>query len=198
MPTKADGSKTQRLSRRASKKKSAPGRSVSLLTDEAALEAVIDNLPVALFAKDVSDDFRFVLWNKKQEEITTIRKEKALGKTDFDIFSEDSAEYFREIDKSVLKRGKLVDVPEEIVDTVKGGEIWLHTVKVPIEDKVTGRSLLIGISEDITERVEARAQLEKLNRNLTEKNKELREIQLQLIQAEKAGIDRPARRRGRP
>ncbi|NOX99852.1 MAG: PAS domain-containing protein, partial [Verrucomicrobia bacterium] len=52
----------------------------------AYLEAVIDNLPVGLFAKDASDDFRFVLWNKKQEEITTIAREQALGKHDFELF----------------------------------------------------------------------------------------------------------------
>ena len=147
------------------------------------LEAVVDNLPVALFAKDASDDFRFILWNKKQEEVTTIPREKALGKTDHDLFSQESADYFREMDQSVIDRGKLVDIPEEIIDTEKGGEIFLRTVKVPI--KRPNRSVLVGISEDITERVRGREQLEKLNRNLTEKNRELEETQLQLIQAEK-------------
>ena len=45
----------------------------SLADNDAFLGEVIDNLPVAIFAKDASDDFRFVLWNKKQEEITTLR-----------------------------------------------------------------------------------------------------------------------------
>ena len=184
MGAKADGTKTQPLPRQSNK--TASGRPRSLLTEsEAVLETVIDNLPVALFAKDASDDFRFVLWNKKQEEITTIRKAKALGRTDFELFSKDSAEYFRKVDKTVMKRGKLVDVPEEIVDTEGAGEVWLHTVKVPIEDKEGGHSLIVGISEDITERVKAREQLERLNRNLSRKNEELKAIQLQLIQAEK-------------
>ncbi|MCB1230715.1 MAG: PAS domain-containing protein [Verrucomicrobiae bacterium] len=179
----SDGSKTQRLPRRSTK--TATGRSPSLLPEnEAFLEGVIDNLPVAIFAKDASDEFRFVLWNKKQEQITTIPKEKALGRTDLQIFSKESAEYFREVDESVIRRGKLIDVPEEIVDT-GAGEVWLHTVKVPIDDKVMERKLVVGISEDITERVRAREQLERLNRNLTEKNKELEVTQLQLIQAEK-------------
>ena len=177
---KSDGTKTQRLPR------SGGGRNIGLLTENLSfLETVIDNLPVALFAKDASDEFRFILWNKKQEEITTIRREKAVGKTDYDIFSKESAEYFREVDESVIRRGRLVNVPEEIVDTERGGEVWLHTVKVPVEDKAGGRTLIIGISEDITERVRAREQLERLNRNLTEKNRELEATQLQLIQAEK-------------
>lgn len=154
-------------------------------SDSGFLESVIDNLPVALFAKDVAHEYRFVLWNKKQEQITTIKREHALGKTDFDIFSKESANYFREVDERVVKRGKLFDVPEEIVDTKKGGEVWLHTVKVPIRDGNGDCRLLVGISEDITERIHVREQLEKLNQNLSAKNEELEAMQLQLIQAEK-------------
>lgn len=180
-----DGSKTQRLPKKSASAKTATGRPPGLLPEnEAFLEGVIDNLPVAIFAKDASDQFRFVLWNKKQEQITTIPKEKALGRTDLQIFSKESAEYFREVDESVIRRGKLIDVPEEIVDT-EAGEVWLHTVKVPVDDRVNDRKLVVGISEDITERVRAREQLERLNRNLSEKNKELKATQLQLIQAEK-------------
>ncbi len=150
----------------------------------AYLEAVIDNLPVGLFAKDASNDFRFVLWNKKQEEITTITREQALGKHDFELFSQDSAEYFREVDEAVLSRKRKLEVSEEIVDT-PSGEIWLHTIKVPIEDVAGQRTLVVGISEDITEQVHAREQLAALNENLTEANQELQATQLQLIQAEK-------------
>ncbi len=178
-------SDSERQPQSRSSPKTATGRKLGLLPEnEAFLEGVIDNLPVAIFAKDASDEFRFVLWNKKQERITTIPKEKALGRTDHQIFSKESAEYFREVDEAVIKRGKLIDVPEEIVDT-EAGEVWLHTVKVPIDDKINGRKLVVGISEDITERVRAREQLERLNRNLSEKNKELEATQLQLIQAEK-------------
>lgn len=151
----------------------------------AYLEAVIDNLPVGLFAKDASDDFRFVLWNKKQEEITSIPCEQALGKNDYELFSPDSAVYFRQVDELVLARKRKFEVSEEIVDTPESGEVWLHTIKVPIDDEEGRRTLVVGISEDITEQVHAREQLAALNVNLTEANQELQTTQLQLIQAEK-------------
>lgn len=175
-----DGAKTQPLPR-------AKTRPLAGLLggDQNFLETIIDNLPVALFAKDVSDDYRMVLWNKKQAEVTTVRKERALGRTDFDMFSHESAQYFREVDEAVVKRGKLVEVPEEIIDTEKGGEIWVRTVKVPITLQDGKRTLLVGISEDITERVHSRSQLRKLNKNLSKANEELRSTQLALIQAEK-------------
>ena len=149
------------------------------------VESVLDNLPVAVFAKDATDDFRFILWNKKQEEVMTLRAEKALGRNDYDLFSQESADYFRSVDKAVIRRGKLMKVPEEIIETKNGREVHLRTVKIPVHDKETGRLLVVGISEDITEHVKSREQLEQLNRHLVATNKELQETQMQLIQAEK-------------
>jgi len=153
-------------------------------TPTGLVESVLDNLPVAIFAKDATDSFRFVLWNKKQESITTLKAERALGKTDFELFAEDSASYFRKVDETVMKRGKLLEVPEEIIET-KSGEIHLRTVKFPVVDPESGRLLLVGISEDITEKVRAEEQLERLNRNLSQTSRELQDTQMQLIQAEK-------------
>ena len=104
------------------------------------VEAVLDNLPVAVFAKDATDDYRFVLWNQKQERITSMPSRKALGLTDYELFSEESADYFRKVDKAVLKRGKLLEVPDEIIDTPDGEEIHLRTVKIPVLDPDSGRS----------------------------------------------------------
>lgn len=155
------------------------------MEEHSIVESVLDNLPVALFAKDATDDFRFILWNKKQEEVTTIRAEKAIGKNDYHLFSQESADYFRSVDKAVIKRGSLMKVPEEIIETKNGREVHLRTVKIPVHDKESGRLLVVGISEDITEQVKSREQLERLNRHLVQANQELQQTQMQLIQAEK-------------
>lgn len=155
------------------------------MEEHSIVESVLDNLPVAVFAKDATDDFRFILWNKKQEEVTTIRAEKALGKNDYHLFSQESADYFRSVDKAVIKRGSLMKVPEEIIETKNGREVHLRTVKIPVHDKESGRLLVVGISEDITEQVKSREQLERLNRHLVQANQELQQTQMQLIQAEK-------------
>ncbi len=155
------------------------------MEEHSIVESVLDNLPVAVFAKDATNDFRFILWNKKQEEVTTIRAEKALGKNDYHLFSQESADYFRSVDKAVIKRGSLMKVPEEIIETKNGREVHLRTVKIPVHDKETGRLLVVGISEDITEQVKSREQLERLNRHLFQANQELQQTQMQLIQAEK-------------
>lgn len=155
------------------------------MEEHSIVESVLDNLPVAVFAKDATDDFRFVLWNKKQEEVTTLRAARAIGRNDYDLFSRESADYFRSVDKAVIKRGKLMKVPEEIIETRNGREVHLRTVKIPVHDKESGRLLVVGISEDITGQVKSREQLEQLNRHLFATNKELQETRMQLIQAEK-------------
>lgn len=167
------------------REESKAGQPLALADEGNFLLQVIDNLPVALFAKDASNDFRFVLWNKKQEEVTTIPRKNALGHNDEEVFSKESADYFRRCDEAVIRRGKVLEIPEEIIETERGGEIWLHTLKVPVFDPVGKRTIVVGISEDITERVCAREQLERLNQNLSKANKELESTQLQLIQAEK-------------
>lgn len=155
------------------------------MEEHSLVKSVLDNLPVAVFAKDATRNFRFVLWNKKQEEITSLKAGFAIGRNDYDLFTEESADYFRSVDEAVLKRGELIKVPEEIIETKNGGEIYLRTVKIPVYNEETGQHLVVGISEDITEQVRAKEKLEYLNSTLMEANQALQETQMQLIQAEK-------------
>ncbi len=148
------------------------------------IEAVMDNLPVGVFVKDASDDFRFVVWNKKQEEITQMSAATALGKTDEQLFSKEAAELFRSIDEDVLNSGKLKKIPQESIRT-KAGKRYLRTLKLPMNDPTTGRILLVGISEDITESVETQKELERLSERFNATSRELQETQNQLFQAEK-------------
>ncbi len=148
------------------------------------IEAVMDNLPVGVFVKDASNDFRFVVWNKKQEEITQLPAATALGKTDEELFSKEAADVFHAMDKEVLDSGMLKKIPQESIRT-KAGKRYLRTLKLPMNDPTTGRILLLGISEDITESVETQKELERLNERFDATNQELQETQNQLFQAEK-------------
>lgn len=143
------------------------------------VELVMDDLPIALFCKDASAGYRFILWNKRQEEVTGIPREAALGKTDYALFSEELADTFREMDERVVASGKTIDIAEEEVRPAGADRVlWLHTVKTPVKDAASGHMLLLGVSEDVTER---KIMSESLSRTI----EELKQTQLQLIQAEK-------------
>ncbi|MEM7145115.1 MAG: ATP-binding protein [Verrucomicrobiota bacterium] len=163
------------------------------------LSVILNSMPLAVFVKDAGDEFRFILWNKKNAEITGISEKEALGKTDYDIFQKETADYFRQVDKMVMDRGELLDIPEEKILSPTLGKRFVHTVKLPVSNPELDIDLVVGITEDITEVKAAREELERFDKELAEKEKlvqsfdeklkqsteELRSTQLQLIQAEK-------------
>lgn len=114
------------------------------------LETVIDSLPVMLFVKDAKD-LRFVTFNRAGEELLGLSRGQLLGKSDYDLFPREQADFFVERDREVLAQGKRLEIPEEPIDTPDGLRL-LHTIKVPINDAEGRPAYLLGISTDITER----------------------------------------------
>ncbi|HLF01030.1 MAG TPA: GAF domain-containing protein, partial [Anaerolineales bacterium] len=116
-----------------------------------SLDAVIESLPIMLFMKD-AEDLRMVRWNKAGADTIGLPAEALVGKTDYDFFPKEEAEFFRAKDREVLENGKLLDIPEEPIQTTHRGLRYLHTRKVPIYGADGKPKFLLGISEDITER----------------------------------------------
>ncbi len=114
----------------------------------AFLDSVIDNIPTMLFMKD-ADDLRIVRFNKAGLELVGCSRDDLIGKTDFDLYPKEEAEFFAEKDRHVLDSLKRVEIEEEELLTRKGLRI-LHTKKIPICDEEGKPQLLLGISEDIT------------------------------------------------
>jgi PAS domain S-box-containing protein len=120
------------------------------------LTKILENLPIALFAKNVQDNYRMIMWNARAEELFGIPREALLGKTDYDMFPQNEADHFRRTDEQVMRSGMVVDIPEEPITTARG--TWAaHTVKVPIYDEHGRPSILFGLVEDITVQKEAEA-----------------------------------------
>lgn len=134
------------------------------------LESILNNIPVYLFVKDPSNEFRYLYWNRAFEEYSHIPASKALGHTDFEIFpSLKDAEHFRQDDLTVLRTGERLTTLEEYV-AADGNTHIVNTSKtlVPVENRLP---LIIGVSWDITdlknaemEIVEARIRAEESDR----------------------------------
>lgn len=123
----------------------------ALRDNEMFLETIIENIPNMLFVKD-ADSLRFIRFNKAGEALLGYARNDMIGKNDYDFFPKNEADFFTRKDKEVLKKGVLIDIPEESIQTRHKGERTLHTKKIPILDE-NGRPLyLLGISEDITHR----------------------------------------------
>ena len=116
----------------------------------AFLDAIIENIPIMLFAKE-SASLRFVRFNRAGEDLIGWSSQSLVGKTDFDVWPE-QAEFFVQKDRETMKLGKVVEIDEEPIQTRHQGLRILHTKKVPILDASGNPLYLVGISEDITER----------------------------------------------
>jgi PAS domain S-box-containing protein len=128
---------------------------------EMLYKEIIDNLPIALFAKNADKNFEFFLWNKNSELFFGASEKDAVGKSDYDFFAKDEADFFRSKDKETIENGKKTITPLEKI-TIQGETRYLKTTKVPMKTHylTPGKmgAALLGFSIDITDEVTAKAQ----------------------------------------
>jgi two-component system, sensor histidine kinase and response regulator len=114
------------------------------------LDSIVENIPIMIFIKEART-LRFVRFNRAGLETIGFTNEEMLGKSDYDFFPPDQADFFVAKDREALGGGKLVDIPEEPIETRHHGRRLLHSLKVPVCDSEGNAQYLLGISEDITE-----------------------------------------------
>ncbi|MGA7160951.1 MAG: PAS domain S-box protein [Bacteroidota bacterium] len=126
----------------------------TLSQERILLRTLIDHLPDAIFAKDIS--CRKTIANLADVHNMGFRSEaEVLGKDDFSLFPKEIAQGFFADDQSVVRTGTPVLDREEYFIDPEGRKRWLLTSKLPLKDergKITG---IIGIGRDITERKNA-------------------------------------------
>ena len=129
------------------------------------LQAVIDQLPVSLSVKNY--DGKYILWNKKSEELFGVRAEEVVGRTAYrSDLNKDQAEFLREADLRVFESKKEQNIPQELISSAEGGIKIMHTVKTPVFNPDGTPNCLLVVSEDIT----TKTKMEKQIREASDKN----------------------------
>jgi len=131
------------------------------------LDSLIENLPVMVFIKDART-LRYVRQNRATLDLLGLSKDDVIGKNDWDFLPKQQADFILAKDRELLATGRLVDVPEQSIQSRDLGVRVLHTRKVPILDESGQARFLLGISVDITERKLAEESIRKLNAELEE------------------------------
>ncbi|HRZ40619.1 MAG TPA: PAS domain S-box protein, partial [Candidatus Omnitrophota bacterium] len=122
------------------------------------LTTLIENMPLAVYAKDVQDDYRFIMWNKEMERLFGLKRHKVLGKNDHDLFEQSVADFYRRDDEKVIGSHAIRESSNATIRTVFG-ERHAYTVKIPIYNAEGKATILFGILEDITDRLDMESQL---------------------------------------
>ncbi len=128
------------------------------------LDAMIENIPDMIFVKE-APAMRFVRLNRAGEELLGVSRQRIYGQADGDLFPAAQAARNAVTDREVFAAGRPIEIAEEAIDTPSARR-WLRTRKVPLYDDSGEAAFLLGISTDITELRQVRANLERSNRDL--------------------------------
>lgn len=117
-------------------------------TVEERLQQIIDNTTAVIYVKDAEG--RYVLINRRFEELFHVRREHMAGRTDYDVFPKEASDAFRANDRRVFESGQ----PVQFEETVPHDDGLHHyiSLKFPLSDAEGRPRAVCGISADITER----------------------------------------------
>lgn len=132
----------------------------ALARERDLLYTLMDNIPDCIFFKDMEG--RFIKINRALSELLGMQSpEEAVGKTDFDFYTEEMAKEAFASEQNFIQAGKpLIGRVEQVIKP-NGEARWMLTTKVPFKHKDGHFTGLVGISKDITERKHAEEALER-------------------------------------
>jgi two-component system NtrC family sensor kinase len=129
------------------------------------IEAIVDSLPLSLYAID--RDYRVAAWNRNRElgELG-IPRGSVLGKNVFDVLTRQPRDVLEEEFARVFESGEIERIEQETPSPKGDLRHWVIS-KIPMWADMTGQvSHVITVGEDVTDRVEANravARAEKLS-----------------------------------
>lgn len=163
-----------------------------LLESTQLLQLVMDNIPQAVFWKDLNSVY--LGCNVTFAEAAGIEHtDQIIGKTDHDLcWTEEEAELYRQNDQYVMSTDTPLYHVIEPQRHLNGDEILCDVNKIPLHDLDENVVGILGTFEDITERQKAENALRESEAKLREQTEELQttlqelqRTQSQLIQSEK-------------
>lgn len=128
------------------------------------LNLVIDNLPVGVFVKDVSDDFRYIYYNQKVADFSGEEIAKFIGKNDFELNDPLAKEHWEQ-DQATLKS----EVPityERLVEDKRFGMRYGITTKTKLTS-YDGSCYIIAIVVDVTDMRKNEIELNNIRQGLS-------------------------------
>ena len=139
--------------------------------EELMFHQLLSAIPDNIYFKDRQS--RFTILSRAMSDWFGEKKiENVIGKTDFDMFTEEHARQAYEDEQHIMETGEAIKNKEE-KETWEGGKItWVSTSKVPV--RATNGEIIgiVGISRDITEKIRTETILKEYRHNLENAKRE--------------------------
>ncbi|MDP2143693.1 MAG: PAS domain S-box protein [Gallionella sp.] len=130
-----------------------------LRNEHSRLRSLIQTIPELVWMKD--NEGIYLLCNPALERLFGAKEADIAGKTDYDFFDTELADFFHQNDLDAMAAGKPRINEEWVTYAADGKRALLETTKAPVRDE-NGRVLgVLGISRDITESRAAQEALSK-------------------------------------
>lgn len=110
---------------------------------------IVDSIDNMIFVKDTN--FNYIVCNNGFERFVGRSKEDIIGKSDYDLFDKNIADFFRSYDQKMFDHMQ-VSSNFEWVTYPDGEDVYLFTVKSPLIDSKGNILGLVGNAVDFTER----------------------------------------------
>lgn len=114
------------------------------------LQAVMDNTTDLIYVKDMQG--RYLLVNQACADLVKTTPAEIVGKRDVDFASQERGDEIRQRDQLVFAAGRALTMEES--GTFQGQKYTLLTTKSPYRDAFGNIIGLVGLSRDITQRIE--------------------------------------------
>lgn len=126
-------------------------RTKELARQSSVLRGIIDSIPDLIVLKDT--DSKYLGSNKAFEKFVGLPESEQIGKTDYELFDSNIALNLRDKDRKTLETGE-TGKEEEWVTFPDGSKTLMSTVRTPFHGPGGEILGLVGISRDITYRME--------------------------------------------
>jgi PAS domain S-box-containing protein len=144
--------------------------SASLRREQTLLEQLMNHFPDNIYFKDRASRFLRIN-NALAVPLGLHDPAEAIGRTDFDFFSEDYARVAFEAERAIEESGQPLVGFEEKDTWLDGRERWVSTTKVPLRDEAGNIIGTFGVSRDITDRKHAEEELRRAKETAEQANR---------------------------
>lgn len=127
------------------------------------LKSILDNLPIATIVKDMNDNGKYLIWNKKAAEIVETDASEIIGKREEDFIGKQRTEFVEKAEREVIESGKPQAFTKRFTNA-KGNTSILSIHKALVTFSKSNERWLVSSSLDITELEMQRRQIELMNR----------------------------------